>query len=190
MRLFTYKTCDLHTVPLICKYRGHTLTNTQGNSWEFNADNLVHNRSPPFTTLSVTTPPTKHLCFFLTDKLQGPALLPPVHDGLQLFLDALWGDLPSHSHRGGCVRGGATPALVLPSWLGYVFHTIGLWARSTWIHTCIAFFGSWFQEAQSASQSLAEPLSRVSVRSSVLTSSEAHWWNFLHKCFRSVYLSN
>lgn len=65
--------------------------------------------------------PTEYLHFFLTAELQGSAFLPPVHDGLQLFLDALRRDLPPHNDRGGHVHRGAAPALVLSPRLGYVF---------------------------------------------------------------------
>lgn len=63
---------------------------------------------------------TKQTSCFSAGRLQGAALLPHVHAGLQLFLDAVRRHLPAHAHRGGCVRGGAASALVLPPGLGWV----------------------------------------------------------------------
>ena len=47
---------------------------------------------------------SEYLHFFPTADVQGSALFPPVHDVVQLFLDALRRPLPAHSHRGVCVR--------------------------------------------------------------------------------------
>lgn len=71
--------------------------------FRLNADTLAH-----FHTHSVAKPlpvsSTEYLHFFPTADLQGSALLPPVHDVMQLFLDALRGGLSSHSDRGVRVR--------------------------------------------------------------------------------------
>lgn len=63
--------------------------------------------------------------------LQSVTLLPHVHAGLQLFLDALWRHLPAHAYRGGCVRRGATPSLVLPPGLG--------WVRPCDLNRCVVY---------------------------------------------------
>lgn len=75
---------------------------------------------------------TEYLHFSLTGELQDFAFFPPVHDGMQLFLDALWRDLSSHPHCGGRVHWGATPAVVLSSGLGYVVSPAEFWT-SVWV---------------------------------------------------------
>lgn len=59
-------------------------------------------------------------CFSSSDELQSVSLHSSLHVWLQLLLDAVWGNLPAHAHRGGCVRWEATPDVVLPSRLGFV----------------------------------------------------------------------
>lgn len=107
-----------------------------------NVNTLAHFRIYPlFTVRPLPVSSTDFLHFFLTAELQDFALFSPVHDGMQLFLDALWGNLPAHTHRGGCVHWGATPALVLSLGLGYVFFP------ATFPSVCIftIFFYSWSQ---------------------------------------------
>lgn len=57
---------------------------------KLNVDNLAsfHIYSV-FTARSLPVSSSEYLPFFLTGELQDFAFFPPVHDGLQLFLDAL-----------------------------------------------------------------------------------------------------
>lgn len=64
-----------------------------------------------------------YACFSFSDKLQSVPVHTSVPVWLQLLLDAVWGNLLAHSHRGGCVCWEAASDVVLSSWLGYVAHS-------------------------------------------------------------------
>jgi hypothetical protein len=169
------------------------LTNTQSDSWEFNAHTLAHQCTLSPTTSS-TMPSIQHLYFFLTDKLQGSTLFTSVHDVLQLLLDALRGDLSSYSDCHGCVYRRATPTLVLSSWLGYVFQTARFWgARDPSFHICIFAYlypsSSLDLERHTQNSSHLKNFPHIFLSSLVyLFHLKYNWWNFLCTSFKSVYL--
>lgn len=81
------------------------LRDARGNSLWLNADTLAHfHVHPLFMAKLLQMSSSEYLRFFPTADVQDSALFPPVHDVVQLFLDALRRPLPAHSHCGVCVR--------------------------------------------------------------------------------------
>lgn len=105
---------------------------------KLNADTLAHfHIYLLFTVRSLPISSADYFHFFMTGELQDFAFFSPVHDGVQLLLDALWRDLSSHTHRGGCVRWETTHAVVLSPGLGYVISFS--WVLSH-LHFCLYIY--------------------------------------------------
>lgn len=140
--LFTCNTKNLWTITLISNSRGWHVDRCLGRlPFRLNADTLVHSHVHPlFSAKLLQMSSTEYLHFFPTADLQDFALFSPVHDVVQLFLDALWRGLSSHAHRGVCVRWETTHVVVLYPGLGYVFSAAEFWATFTSVCIFTVFF--------------------------------------------------